>query len=536
MTWLAHAVDYQLFSLNPWGHHLSSVLLHALNAGLLFLLLAWMSKRTGPSLLVAALFALHPLNVESVAWIAERKSVLSTTFFLLAIGAYVWYARKPDWRRYLLLVAMFALGLMTKPMVITLPFVLLLLDYWPLERFAIGHSPFTFRQKQPSGLADEMPLAKSAGSSSGKKRFLWLLLEKLPLLMLSAASGGITLIAQHGAVRSFQELPFAIRAENAVVSYVLYLWKMVWPARLAALYPHPANGLRLWEVLSSSAVLAAITALVLLFRQKRYLAVGWFWFLGTLVPVIGFVQVGEAAMADRYAYISLIGIFIMIAWALDDCAGDKNISTAWRLIPALSVLALLAAMTFRQIEIWHSEYSVWAHAVAVTEWNPHAHDMLGAALLNPDVAMSSSDLDKLDVGAKRLDEARKHYEEAARSYHQLAQQNPEEFLPDLAGAMADLGNVAGQEDQPNAARQYYEEALQDYRQLEQEHPGDYQPFLAAVLSALGAIDQSQNRVDEARARYSEALHIYGQLGRKNPGKYQPQMQDILMNLSSLKGS
>ena len=217
LTWLSHALDYQLFALNPAGHHFDSVLIHALNAVLLFLVLLWTTKRRGPSLLVAALFALHPINVESVAWVAERKNVLSTLFFILAIGAYAWYTRKPEWRRYLLVAALFAAGLMAKPMVITLPFVLLLLDYWPLGR-TVG----------------------SPASAVGAPQFTIsrLALEKIPLLLLSAASAWITVKAQRSgyAVRTIYQFPLALRIENALVAYALYLWKMLWPARLAVLY------------------------------------------------------------------------------------------------------------------------------------------------------------------------------------------------------------------------------------------------------------------------------------------------------------
>jgi hypothetical protein len=325
LTWLSHALDYQLFALNPAGHHFDSVLIHALNAVLLFLLLAWVAKRVGPSLLVAALFALHPINVESVAWVAERKNVLSTLFFLSAVGAYAWYVQKPDWRRYLLVAALFAAGLMAKPMVITLPFVLLLLDYWPLGRTA-GSPPSVVRVPQ---------WAVSR-----------LLLEKIPLLFLSAASAWITLKAQRTgyAVRTLKQFPLAIRIENAVVAYGLYLWKMLWPARLA-LYPHSAIALPAWQWILSSLVLIGVTALVVTFRSKRYLPVGWFWFLGTLIPVIGLVQVGEAAMADRYAYVPLIGIFVMIAWSFADLAEAKTVRTVWRVIPALCVLAALGFVT-----------------------------------------------------------------------------------------------------------------------------------------------------------------------------------------------
>ncbi len=249
LTWLSHALDYQFFALNPAGHHFDSVLIHALNAVLLFLLLVWATKRVGPSLLVAALFAVHPLNVESVAWVAERKSVLSTLFFLLAIGAYGWYARKPDWRRYLLVMALFAAGLMAKPMVITLPFVLLLLDYWPLERTAFRSSLSADRQNAGAETSAEKHTATNLP---------FLLLEKVPLLLMSAASAWITVKAQRAgqSVRSLHQFPLGLRIENAVVAYAQYLWKMLWPAGLAALYPHPAT-LPMWQVVLSGLVLSA---------------------------------------------------------------------------------------------------------------------------------------------------------------------------------------------------------------------------------------------------------------------------------------
>jgi len=394
LTWLSHALDYQLFALNPAGHHLDSVLIHALNAVLLFLLLTWVTKRVGPSLLVAALFALHPINVESVAWAAERKNVLSTLFFFSAIGAYAWYVQKPHWSRYLLVAALFAAGLMAKPMVITLPFVLLLLDYWPLGRTA-GSSAS----------------AVSAPQISISK----LLLEKIPLFLLSAASAWITLIAQRTghAVRTFEEFPLRLRIENAVVSYGLYLWKMFWPARLA-LYPHSTIALPAWRWMLSTLVLMSVTAFVVIFRRRRYLPVGWFWFLGTLVPVIGLVQVGEASMADRYAYIPLIGIFVMIAWGFADLADRKRVPTAWRIIPAMCVLAALAFAAHRQMSYWESQYTLFVHTLAVTDPERAAYieDALGAALLNPGSSMTPHDLANFDTEQKRLDEARRHYQRA----------------------------------------------------------------------------------------------------------------------------
>ena len=250
LTWLSHALDCQLFGLNPSGHHFDSVLIHAINAVLLFLLLTWITRRVGPSLLVATLFALHPINVESVAWVAERKNVLSTLFMFLAIAAYVRYVKKPGWARYLLVAALFAAGLMAKPMVITLPFVLLLLDYWPLAR--MQNAPVS------SNAARQYPLSK-------------LILEKAPLLLLTVASALITLKAQHNAVRSFEEFPLPIRIENAIVAYGSYLWKTVWPARLA-FYPHSLAAPPAWQWILSALILIGVTAFVIRVSPQGLLA------------------------------------------------------------------------------------------------------------------------------------------------------------------------------------------------------------------------------------------------------------------------
>jgi protein O-mannosyl-transferase len=512
VTWLSHAFDYQVFALNPAGHHFVSIVIHALNAVVLFLVLAWITRRVGASFFVAALFALHPLNVESVAWIAERKNVLSTFFFLLAIAAYAWYAQKKDWRRYLLTVTFFAIGLMAKPMVITLPFVLLLLDYWPLNRT-------TSSPPSPIG-APQLSVPK-------------LLLEKIPLLILSAASGRITLLAQRSgnAVRNLHEFPFAIRAANAVVSYSLYLWKMLWPARLAALYPHPSV-LPAWQVLLSAFILFAITTLVLVFHRQRYLLVGWFWFLGTLVPVVGLVQVGEQAMADRYAYIPLIGIFIMIAWSFDDWAEARRLRAPWRVIPASCGLILLASVTLRQMSYWESEYTLWAHTAQVTNQNPYAHAELGAALLKPEFAMTAIDLEGLGP-EERLAEARSQYEQALSLYRQLMQRYPETYLPDLAATLSNLGDVARLQNQPEEARRRYEESVQDYRMLVQQNPSPHLTNMVTSLSNLANIDWRLNHLDEAHSHYEEALQIYRQLERQNLGAEQPKIVDTLISLGQL---
>ncbi len=489
LTWLSHALDYQLFALRPAGHHLDSVLIHTLNAVVLFLLLAWVTKRVGPSLLVAALFALHPLNVESVAWVAERKNVLSTLFFFLAIAAYVRYARKPDWRRYLLVAGLFAAGLMAKPMVITLPFVLLLLDDWPLDRIQGG---------PPSSIgAPRLSVSR-------------LLLEKVPLLFLSALSAVITVRAQRSgiAVRSLHQFPLAVRIENAVVAYGLYLWKMLWPARLGLLYPHPANTLPVWQMTLSTLILVGVTALVVALRRKGYLLVGWFWFLGTLIPVIGLVQVGDAAMADRYAYVPLVGIFVMIAWSLADLAEAKKVRTVWRVIPALCALTALSFATSRQMSYWESDYDLWTHTLAVTERNPLAHEALAAALMDPGVAMTPNNRENLDTEQKRMEEARNQYEEALKIYRQLAQQNLHTYLPYLATTLVNLGVVDQAQNRMDEARQHYEEAMKFYRQLAQQDPNTYLPYLAIALDNLGNLDRTQNRIEESRVHYQEALRLY----------------------------
>jgi tetratricopeptide (TPR) repeat protein len=443
-------------------------------------------------------------------------------FFLLAIAAYAWYGRKPEWRRYLLVAALFAAGLMAKPMVITLPFVLLLLDYWPLERIASKK----IRGSSPAAAgAPQISMARLA-------------LEKVPLLALSAASAWITLVAQRSghAVRNFEEFPFGVRLENALVAYGLYLWKMIWPARLAVLYPHAANALAIWQVVLSTLILLAVTVMVLVFREKRYLAVGWFWFLGTLVPVIGLVQVGEAAMADRYAYIPLIGIFIMIAWGLDDWAQAGEFSLLWRAVPAVCVVLALGFVTFRQIGTWESEYTLWAHAVEVTEGNPYAHAVLGKALLNPDVSMTAQDLQSFDTEQKRAAEARRHLEEALASYRELVRKSPDTYLPDMATTLANLGNIAVSQNHTDEARQDYEEAMQYYHQLEASNPEPHLQNIATTLNNLAGVNRSENRIDEAGKNYEEALEIYRRLDRLEPGSHEQDEVTALITLGSLEGA
>src|SRR6202790_5376466 len=365
LTWVSHALDGELFGLNPAGSHYVNVLLHAANAVLLFLLLQSATGFRWRSLMVAALFALHPINVESVAWASERKNVLSMTFFLLALYAYDWYARKPEVRRYALVAFVFALGLLAKPQVITFPFLLLLWDYWPLGRTRFLPSPAL--------PGPDVQCGNGPGMSCG-----WLVLEKLPLLLLSAASGVVTMRAQRaaGAVQSFAHSSLLLRLENTVVSYARYLGKALWPSRLGALYVHPGV-YPAWQVGGALLLLLAVTIWVLRASGQRYLAVGWFWFLGSLVPMIGLVQVGSQAMADRYAYLPFLGLFLMLTWLASDWVQAHRLSDAWLAVPAVVCLLALGTLTYRQVGYWHDPESLWLHALANSEDNYGAQLHLG---------------------------------------------------------------------------------------------------------------------------------------------------------------
>ncbi len=365
LTWLSHALDYQLFHLNPAGHHYTNLLFHAANAVLLFLLLRRATGTGWPSFLVAALFALHPVNVESVAWAAERKNVLSTMFFLLALHAYDRYARTGRRRLYVLVTVLFGLGLMAKPQIVTLPFVLLLWDYWPLQRMrAVGTS------------------LEGATFASPSRSFSFLVGEKLPLFILAAADSAVTVFAQRAgdAVRTVTEVSWPARLENVLVSYARYIGKAFWPSRLVPMYPRPSNPLPGWQVAGAAAFLILFSVLVLRWRDRRYLPVGWFWFLGTLVPMIGIITVGEQAMADRYAYIPFIGLFVIVVWSMDAVASKHRIATVWRAIPAMIVVSVLGCLTYRQLGRWRNDETLWPYTLSVTERNYMAEYSLGLAL------------------------------------------------------------------------------------------------------------------------------------------------------------
>ena len=360
LTTISHMLDCQVYGLKPGGHHFTNVLLHIVAAILLFLALQQMTGTFWNSAFVAAVFAIHPLRVESVAWIAERKDVLSGVFFMLTLLAYVHYVRLPSIGRYLVVVFALACGLMSKPMLVTLPFVLLLLDHWPLDRI--------------------------------RGRFWKRVAEKIPLLALSAVSSIGTLVAQKGAVGWTEELPILERINNAIISYVLYIWQMVWPANLAVFYPHPENRLLPWEIISSLLLLVCGTAIPIALRKQRpYLITGWLWYLGMLVPVIGLVQVGWQGRADRYTYLPQIGLYIAITWTVAD------LTALWRrrrTILSTAAILTIGVLTWRawaQTWYWRDSEILFKHALAVTTNNDVAENNLGIVYLrqgNVDEAIS----------------------------------------------------------------------------------------------------------------------------------------------------
>jgi len=351
LTWLSYMLDYQLFKLNPAGYHLMNLVYHALAAVLLFLVLHRGTGHLGRSFCVALLFALHPLNVESVAWVSERKNVLSAIFWFLAIWAYGWYALRPSWKRYLLLTVCFAMGLMAKATVITLPCVLLLLDIWPLRRVK------SFSYQPGKDL--------KTGLNYVSKNWTELVAEKMPLFLLCIFSAVMTIRALKGLSPTI--VPLGVRIENAIVAYVLYLYKAFLPRNLAVFYPIPSHYFPMWEVVACAALLLGITIAVLcLGRRQPYLLVGWLWFLGTLVPVIRIFQVDSVGMADRYAYISLIGIFFAVVWGIADWSDKLQVPKYCLPVAGFFVLIAFSVDARYQLRYWHDSVSLWSHDLEVT--------------------------------------------------------------------------------------------------------------------------------------------------------------------------
>lgn len=457
LTWLSHALDCELFGVNPLGHHYVSLLLHAANVVLLFLLLQWLTGYTGRGLTVAALFAEHPINVESVAWIAERKNVLCMFFFLLTLLAYGRYARRPGVGRYFGVALLFAMALMSKPMAITLPFVLLLLDYWPVERW----------QSREEG---EFRHGSCGSDFAVERRSVgWLIVEKLPLFAMSVASAVITLKAQRAAGAVTVRYSPLVHLKNALVSYVLYLGKAIWPLRLAALYPYPAGGWPAWTVALSALFLIVVTALVVKYRKRRYLLWGWFWYLGTMIPMIGLVQVGNQAMADRYAYLPFIGLFVMAVWGIAEVANRFAVKKYVAAV-AVAIVFAFSAVTYRQLAYWHDDFSLWSHTLAVTRRNFVAEDNFGNALIQ----------------AGRYDEGIEHFRAAA------------EIEPGDPVSEVNLGIYAQQHGDLTQAAARYQYALQLATDPQ---------VRAAAYANLGGVYFTLHDYSRARENFESALKL-----------------------------
>ncbi|MGA8037415.1 MAG: tetratricopeptide repeat protein [Candidatus Acidiferrales bacterium] len=448
LTWISHMADVQFFGADPSGHHLDSILWHTLNVVLLFVLLVNATGYLGRSTIVVALFAFSPLNVEPVAWIAERKTLLCAAFFFLALFAYAWYTRKPGVVRYLVVALLFAMSLMSKPMSVTLPFVLLLLDYWPLERLPLSSDPHF------------------------GARFRKLLVEKIPLLALSVGSVLMAMRAGRlgGAVGSTLLLPMSLRIENAIYSYALYIWKGIWPSKLAVFYPHPENTLALWKVAAAAVILIAISALVWRYREKRFLVVGWLWYLGTLLPMIGLTQAGRQGMADRYTYISFLGLFVIVVWLGSELAARVPSAKS-----ALAALALLAAAGYAgvasvQMQYWVNSYALFHHAVDVTSHNDMAENNLGEALV--------------EMGHPEM--ANEHFETAIS------------YRPSFSLAHYNFATLLQSQNRTDDAIREYRAALQSVSDPEEA---------ARAHNNLGTVLLQSNRDAEALAEYNAALSI-----------------------------
>jgi tetratricopeptide (TPR) repeat protein len=528
LTSISHMLDYQLYGSNAFGHHLTNLILHAVNAILLFLILSWMTDSIWKSAFVAALFALHPLHVESVAWASERKDVLSTLFWLLTIGAYVRYVKHPQKPNYILVLMMFALGLMSKPMLVTLPFVLLLLDYWPLGRFHFaGESTVTKRQKDDGSKKRNRSLPASA-----------LIKEKIPLLILAAISSIITFVIQRseGAVESWQVLPMESRIGNAMVSYLAYVQKMIWPAGLAVLYPHPGTSLPGGLVALAGVFLVGILLLVNRFKHRfPYLAVGWLWYVGTLVPVIGIVQVGLQGMADRYTYVPLIGIFIIIAWGATEMLAKFPSGKYLLAGSAVVIVSVCGICTWYQVAYWKDTVSLFRHAVEVTSNNVTAQINLAynlskegkideglehcyeALRIKPDDVNTHNTLGILLADAGKLEEGVRECSEAMR------------LAPDYALVHHNLGILYGKQNKldealtqlliaqrlnPNYTETYYNLGVLYNRQGKSEDALTnflmtlrFNPYHAEAHNNLGILLAQQGKRDEAIGHYVEALRI-----------------------------
>ncbi len=493
LTWLSHMLDCQIYGLKAGGHHLTSLLFHIANALLLFLVLKQMTGAMWRAAFVAALFALHPLHVESVAWVAERKDVLSTFFWMMTMWAYVRYVAAPGFCRYVSTLLLFALGLMAKPMLVTLPFVLLLIDYWPLGRFRMKRS-------DDAAMA---PSHRSGDASSPRLVVFRLIWEKMPLFILAGVSSVVTFFVQQtgGATWSLETVPMMMRVANALISYVYYIAKMVWPSNLAVFYPYE-NVLPVWQGLGAGLLLVGLSLLAL--REARrfpYVAVGWLWYLGTLVPVIGLVQVGEQAMADRYTYVPLIGLFIVFAWGAVDLA--RRLRPQMPLLSTATGGVLLACMICSNIQTshWRNTMTLFQQALDVTANNYLAYNNVANVLasqgkleqavasysealrVKPDYVNARNNLGTTLHDQGKFGEAVAHFSEALR------------IKPDSVEAHNNLGITL-------VAQGKIDEAIAHHFEALRIRPND-----AAAHNSLGVALAMQGKLEEAVAHFSEAIRI-----------------------------
>ncbi|MBW2602832.1 MAG: tetratricopeptide repeat protein [Deltaproteobacteria bacterium] len=443
LTWLSHMLDCELYGLNPMGHHWTNLILHMANTILLFLVLKQMTGAVWRSAFVAALFALHPLHVESVAWVSERKDVLSTFFGLLTMGAYYRYTKAPDVKKYLWVIIFLSLGLMAKPMLVTFPFVLLLLDFWPLNRFQYKNDYF---------------LQSCRITCYGSNRIYRLILEKIPLFIPVVISSCLTFLAQKsgGTVKALEALSLKTRIANAFVSYVSYVLKMFWPSKLAVFYPHPGDSLPAWQIIGAALLIAcACFFAIRMARKYPYVGIGLYWYLGTLVPVIGLLQVGEQAMADRYTYIPLIGFFIIVAWGVSDLSMRWRYRKIFLGIPTAIILSAMAVCTSYQLTYWKNGITLFEHAIEVTENNYKVQNNLGTAF-----------------GQIDIDKAVYHYKEALK------------IKPDYVTALYNLGTAL-------LKKKNYDEAVVYFKKVLKINPQktDARMNLANVLFIQGKYDE-----------------------------------------------
>ena len=453
LTTVSHMLDCQLYGLNAGWHHGTNVFLHIIAVLLLFQVLRQMTDALWKSVIVAALFAVHPLHVESVAWVSERKDVLSAVFFFLTLGAYVHYAQSRSIMRYLLVTVLFVAGLMAKSMLVTAPVVLILLDYWPLNRI------------------------RGQQADVGRP-LLELVIEKIPLFVLSAGACVITFVLQKRATGAIPPLPLLWRLENALASYVIYIWKTLWPTRLGVFYPHPNNTLSIGQVIFAVALLVAVTAAAAIFRSQRpYLLTGWFWYVVMLFPVIGVIQVGEQGHADRYTYLPSIGLFLVAVWFTADIAKVRGSRS--RLVVATAVtmvLPVLAWTAFVQTSYWRNSRTLWNHALAVTSDNDVAHNNLGY----------------LCAERGELDEAISHFESAAKI--RSGKTNPH-YDAGSAFVQMNLADALARKDRSDEAMVHYEEAIR------------LQPYYADAYYNRGNVLFAKGRIDEAIADWEWTLQL-----------------------------